>query len=150
MHPDPPLLPSDPGDRAYVRSLAYDIACDLHPLNNLRVLRHLKKQMNASPEDIVQWQTHWLQEGLLNLEGRLLRHDNRAAGQFCFGSSPTLADICLVPQVFNCLALASIPDFSKNFPILSRISKNCLELKAFRDASWEQQADSKGQRNPIL
>jgi maleylpyruvate isomerase len=146
-HPDPPLLPAVPADRAWVRSIAYDIGCDIHPLNNLRVLRHLKRKMEASKEDIADWQIYWLQEGLLHLE-RKLGNDKRTR-EFCYGDAPTLADICLVPQVFNAIE-AGIPNFAKAYPTLHRISKTCLQHPAFRAASWESQEDSGGRSNPNI
>src|SRR5215471_8623273 len=99
MQPEPPLLPKDPADRARVRSLAEIVACDIHPINNLRVLRYLTHGFGRSESDIGAWYNHWIDGGFQALEG-LLGSDPRT-GLFCHGDQPGLADIALVPQVVN-------------------------------------------------
>ncbi|MFN4166487.1 MAG: maleylacetoacetate isomerase, partial [Ferrovibrio sp.] len=94
-HPDPALLPSDPAERARVRALALAIACDIHPLNNLRVLRYLVKEMGLPEEKKNQWYQHWIENGFQAVEKMLA--GSPATGRFCHGDSPTMADICLVP-----------------------------------------------------
>src|SRR5205823_4401824 len=97
-HPSPPLMPKDPLARARVRSLSYLIACEIHPLNNLRVLQHLKRALGQTQEQIDAWYRHWIADGLAKLEADLTRGES---GRFCHGEAPTLADCCLVPQIFN-------------------------------------------------
>src|SRR5579863_9942016 len=99
IHPNPPLLPKEPVARARVRSLAQAIACDIHPIDNLRVLRYLAKPLGHDDKAVEEWFNHWITVGFTGLE-RTLASDGQA-GQFCHGDRPTLADICLVPQVFN-------------------------------------------------
>ena len=140
---EPPLLPKSALDRAWVRSLAMDIACDIHPMNNVRVLRYLKKlDINNESRDI--WYQHWVQLGLASLE-KQLSNDQRV-GRFACGNEPGLVDICLVPQLFN--ALSSKMDVS-SYPTLMRIFHECMKLPAFIDASWEKQIDAEGS-NPAV
>lgn len=136
-HPTPALLPDTPGDRAYVRSLALSIACDIHPLNNLRVLRYLVRNLKVSDEDKNGWYRHWCEQGLAALE-RTLANDART-GRFCFGDTPGLADCCLVPQVANAQRLDC--DLS-NMPTIMRINDACLALDAFADAAPAKQPDA--------
>src|SRR5471032_1392592 len=98
-HPEPPLLPQGALERARVRSLAMLVACEIHPLNNLRVLQHLKRNLGRTEEDINTWYRHWVSEGLAKFEANLTR--TAGTGKFCQGAFPTLADCCLVPQIFN-------------------------------------------------
>ena len=98
-HPLPPLLPGDAKDRAWVRSLALSIACDIHPIDNLRVLRYLVREMKVSEQDKDRWYRHWVEQGLASVE-TMLATDSRT-GRYCFGDTPGLADCLLVPQVFN-------------------------------------------------
>jgi maleylacetoacetate isomerase len=98
-HPQPALLPRDPVERARVRALAQAVACDIHPINNLRVLRYLVRELGVSEEKKDAWYRHWVEEGLQAIETMLVRDPE--TGRFCHGDSPTLADICLVPQVAN-------------------------------------------------
>ena len=106
-HPQPPLLPADPWARARVRALAQAVACEIHPLNNLRVLAYLVHDMEMDDTAKNQWYHHWVRTGLEGLEGMLAQDSARRetaglpASRFCFGDSPTLADCCLVPQIFN-------------------------------------------------
>jgi maleylacetoacetate isomerase/maleylpyruvate isomerase len=141
---EPALLPKVAVDRAWVRSLAMDIAIDIHPITNLRVLRYLIKQLGISKEDKDIWYQHWMQLGLESLEQQLLK-DPRV-GRFAYGDQPGLIDICLVPQLFN--ALSSQMDTSC-YPTLMRIFDECMKLPAFIDASWENQIDAEGS-NPTV
>lgn len=130
IKPDPPFLPDDPFERAKVRSLALLIACDLQPLNNLRVLHYLRDNYKASEEDIQSWYHHWLKPGFDAFEA-LLKTLPRKPG-FCFKDSPGLADIFLIPQVYN----AKRFQFSmKNYPLIAEIEETCLKLPAFYEAS---------------
>jgi maleylacetoacetate isomerase/maleylpyruvate isomerase len=97
-HPEPPLLPRDALGRAHVRALSQLIACDIHPLNNLRVLRYLVRDLKVDDEAKNTWYRHWVREGLMAFEGELARLPR---GTYCYGDTPTLADCCLVPQIFN-------------------------------------------------
>jgi maleylpyruvate isomerase len=140
----PALLPSSPIDRAWVRSLAMDIAVDIHPISNLRVLRYLIKQVGANNEIKDAWYQHWIKVGLDNIE-KQLSADPRV-GCFAFGDQPGLIDICLVPQIFN--ALSTKMDISP-YPTLMKIFHECMKLPAFIDASWEKQLDAEGS-NPSV
>jgi maleylacetoacetate isomerase len=137
LHPQPPLLPSSALDRAYVRSLALSIACDIHPLNNLRVLRYLVRQLKVGEEDKNAWYRHWCEQGLAAIEAMLAR--DKRVGDFCYGNSPTLADCCLVPQVFNAQRLNC--DLS-GMPTVMRIQAACMALDAFEKAAPAQQPDA--------
>jgi maleylacetoacetate isomerase len=125
--PEPPLLPADPGDAAHVRALALAIACDIHPLNNLRVLRHLKDELGQPQEARDSWYRHWVIEGFEALEAMAAPR----AGRFLFGDSPTLADICLVPQMFNARRFA-VP--LEAYPTLVRADAEAGRLEAFAAA----------------
>lgn len=133
--PEPPLLPKEPFARAEVRSLALLVACDIHPLNNTRVLQHLEHRLGHGERDVVAWYRHWIAEGLGALEKRLAG----AAGRFCHGDSVTLADICLVPQLYNARRYQC--DLSP-YPTLRRVEAACLALPAFEDARPERQPDA--------
>ena len=133
----PALLPNNALDRAWVRSLALAIACDIHPLNNLRVLRYLTGELKVSEDDKNTWYKHWCVEGLQSIE-KILANDTRV-GQFCYGDTPSLADCCLIPQLYN--AQRFKVDLT-NMPTLQRIQANCLALPAFALAAPEQQADA--------
>ncbi len=136
IHPEPPLLPKDPADRARVRALADIVACDIHPINNLRVLRYLTHQLGHDEAAIGSWYNHWIAAGFEALEP-LLAGDGRT-GAFCHGDSPGLADLTLVPQVINAeryhLDLAP-------YPTLTRIYENCDRLDAFSAARPNKQPD---------
>jgi maleylacetoacetate isomerase/maleylpyruvate isomerase len=140
----PALLPSSPIDRAWVRSLAMDIAIDIHPISNLRVLRYLIKQVGANNEVKNAWYQHWIKVGLDSVE-KQLSTDPRV-DRFAFGNQPGLIDICLVPQVFNALSIKM--DVSP-YPTLMKIFHECMKLPAFTDASWEKQIDAEGS-NPSI
>jgi maleylacetoacetate isomerase/maleylpyruvate isomerase len=143
-YPSPALLPTSPIDRAWVRSLAMDVACDIHPINNLRVLRYLVKNVGSSNEIKDSWYQHWIQLGLESLE-KQLGNDSRV-GRFAYGDQPGLVEVCLVPQLFN--ALSSGMDLAP-YPSLVKILHECLKLPAFIDASWEKQIDAEG-LNPSI
>jgi maleylpyruvate isomerase len=136
-YPEPPLLPSAPADRALVRSMALLIACEIHPIQNLRVLNHLKDVHNQSDEDVNRWARHWINLGFSALESIVSTAPKR--GKFCFGDTPTLADICLVPQLSNARRFGC--DLSA-LPTLLRIEANCAALPAFVNAAPEKQPDA--------
>ncbi|HJV74077.1 MAG TPA: maleylacetoacetate isomerase [Noviherbaspirillum sp.] len=136
-YPKPPLLPQSALDRAYVRSIALSIACDIHPLNNLRVLRYLVRQLHVSEEDKNAWYRHWCEQGLAALETTLA--NDKRVGTFCYQDTPTLADCCLIPQVANAQRLNC--DLSR-MPTIMRINTACLALDAFIHAAPSQQPDA--------
>ena len=123
-HPEPPLLPRDPIARAQVRALAQDIGCDIHPLNNLRVLRYLKNDLGQEQATVDRWYRHWVATGLAIVEQRLAA----TAGDFCVGDVPGLADCLLVPQVYNAERF-ECP--LQDYPTVMRINAACLALPAF-------------------
>ncbi|NVD71298.1 maleylacetoacetate isomerase [Duganella sp. BJB1802] len=135
--PQAPLLPTGAADRARVRALALTVAADTHPLGNLRVLKYLKGQLKVSEEVKLEWQQHWLQLGLATLE-RMLADDPRT-GRYCHGDTPTLADCCLVPQVFSAQRFGV--DMTP-YPTVMRIHAACGELPAFQQAHPSQQPDA--------
>jgi maleylpyruvate isomerase len=136
-HPKPPLLPSLAAERARVRALAQIIACEIHPLNNLRVLGYLTKKLGVSEEAKNAWYQHWVNLGLNALEAQLAA--DPATGRFCHGDTPGLADCCLVPQVFNAERFQC--DLSQ-FPTLMRVYANCIALDAFKRAAPGAQPDA--------
>ncbi len=136
-HPQPPLLPEDPMGRARVRGLAQAIASEIHPINNLRVLKHLTENLGIGAEQKSAWYRHWVVEGFAAFERML--ETSPATGQFCHGDQPTLADICLVPQVYN--ARRFHVDLAP-FPTIQQIDATCLALDAFRAAAPEVQDDA--------
>jgi len=141
IEPDPALLPSAPGDRAVVRALALSIACDIHPLDNLRVLRYLEHPLALDQAARERWYCHWIGEGFRALEARLMTLAGGAGegtSKYCFGEQPGLADICLIPQVYN--ALRYNCDMAA-YPRLRGIYRHCMGLAAFQEAAPEQQAD---------
>jgi maleylacetoacetate isomerase len=136
-HPEPPILPGHPADRARVRALAEIVACDIHPLNNLRVLRYLADPLKHDEETVARWYNHWIAAGFEGFE-KILASDGQA-GKFCHGDTPTLADICLVPQVYNArrYKLDMAP-----YPNIQRIFATCMKVEAFRLAAPENQPDA--------
>jgi maleylacetoacetate isomerase len=136
-YPSPPLLPRDAKGRARVRALAAIVACDVHPINNLRVLRYLLRPLGHDEAAVETWYNHWIAEGFGALE-RLLAGDGRT-GQFCHGDTPGLADIVLVPQVFNAHRYQSL-DLAP-YPTIVRIYETCLNIDAFAAAHPDRQPD---------
>jgi maleylacetoacetate isomerase len=136
-HPAPPLLPGDAAGRARVRSIALSIACEIHPLNNLRVLNYLLHTLGVSKEQKDGWYKYWIDVGFEALETRLAREAE--TGRFCHGDAPTLADICLVPQLAN--ARRFDVDLTP-YPTLTRIEAACKALPAFAAAAPERQPDA--------
>ncbi len=136
-HPVPPLLPRDPSGRARVRAIAQAIACDIHPLNNLRVLQYLTGKLGVPDEQKTAWYHHWIAEGMRGLEG-LLAQDSRP-GLYCHGDSPSLADCCLVPQVFNARRFGC--DLTP-YPVAVAIADRCAALPAFQKAAPSAQPDA--------
>jgi maleylacetoacetate isomerase len=135
--PEVPLMPVDPAGRARVRALAQLVACDIHPLGNLRVLQALERQFGAGQEQKGEWSRHWISLGLHALEAQLVNAPS--TGGFCHGDTPTLADICLAPQIYN--AVRWHVDLS-DCPTLMRIHEACEGLEAFRRAAPEMQVDA--------
>jgi maleylacetoacetate isomerase len=136
-HPHPPLLPATPAERARVRSLALAIACEIHPLNNLRVLNYLTGPLGLSNDIRNTWYQYWIAGGLQALEARLSAE--RQTGDFCHGGAPGLADCCLVPQLANAYRFKC--DVSP-YPTLLKIEKNCQALGAFQRAAPDRQPDA--------
>jgi len=143
VQPDPALLPKSAIDRAWARSIAMDISSDIHPINNVRVLRYLIKKLGIASEAKDEWYAHWITVGLAGLEKQLSK--DARVGKFAYGDQPGLIDACLVPQLFN--ALSAKVDVSP-YPILMRIFNECMQLPAFINASWEKQIDAEG-LNPV-
>jgi maleylacetoacetate isomerase len=135
-HPQPALLPAEPADRARVRALAEIVACDIHPINNLRVLRYLMHSCGQSESDLGAWYDHWIDAGFQAMEA-LLAGDPRT-GRFCHGDRPGLGDIALVPQVVN--AERYKLDMSP-YPTIARIFAACMKLPAFQAAHPDNQPD---------
>ena len=125
-HPAPPLLPGTPAERARIRAIAQDIACEIHPLNNLRVLRYLVHDLKVGDDDKNRWYRHWVEQGLAVVERRLADHP--ATGRFCHGDVPTLADCVLVPQIHNAQRFDCRLD---HVPTVMRIFERCMQLDAF-------------------
>ena len=123
-HPQPPLLPASPLERARVRALAMDIACEIHPLNNLRVLRYLVRDLKLEEDDKNRWYRHWVETGLEVVERQLAARP----GTYCHGDSPTLADCVLVPQIFNARRFECRLD---HVPQVMRVFDACMKLDAF-------------------
>ncbi|MGQ4880742.1 maleylacetoacetate isomerase [Billgrantia sp. LNSP4103-1] len=136
-HPEPPLLPADAEERARVRSLAQLVACEIHPLNNLKVLKYLVHELKLDDEAKLAWYRHWIAEGFTALEARLATEP--ATGEFCHGDRPSLADVCLVPQVFNAERFEC--DLT-GYPTIRRIAERCRRLEAFARAAPGEQPDA--------
>lgn len=136
-YPEHALLPTGLSDRAYVRALALSIACDIHPVNNLRILKYLSANLGVSEEQKNTWYQHWCQVGLSAMEERLANDDRR--GDFCFGDTASMADCCLIPQIFNAQRFNC--DLSA-MPTLMAINERCLALPAFIQAAPANQADA--------
>jgi len=137
---EPRLLPADAPGRARVRSLSLLVACEIHPLNNLRTLQHLKRTLGQSEDQINAWYRHWIADGFGKLEADLNRDDSGGGtGRFCHGDSPTMADCCLVPQVFNAKRYSA--DLGL-YPTVMRIFDSCMKLEAFDRAQPSKQPDA--------
>ena len=136
-HPNPPLLPKDPADKALVRSMALVIACEVHPIQNLRVLNYVKATYNQTDEQVNKWAQHWIDLGLAALQEMIVAQPKR--GKFCFGDVPTLADVCLIPQLGNARRYGC--DLSR-YPTILEIEKNCNAIPAFANAAPEKQPDA--------
>ncbi|UNU74292.1 maleylacetoacetate isomerase [Moraxella nasovis] len=138
-YPQIPLLPDDVQERAWVRAAAYLVACDIHPLDNLRVLNYLKNDLNVNDEQKQTWYAHWITQGFGALETLMLeRYPGDTPRKFCYGDTPTMADCCLIPQVYN--AKRFNVDLSK-FPNIVAIYEHCISLPAFIQASPKAWAD---------
>lgn len=129
IQPNPPLLPSQPFAKALVRAFALTIAADTHPLNNLRVLNYLTNEFNISDEQRRQWYQHWMAKGLSALEKQLTIHST--SGQFCFGNQLTLADICLIPHMYNAIRFSCELNA---YPTLVHIYDNCKNIPMIANA----------------
>jgi len=130
--PEPPLVPTDPVDGAHVRALALTVACDIHPLNNLRVLKYLSGELGLPQEERDAWYIHWIREGLPALEAMAAP----GAGRLLFGDEPTIADVCLVPQLYNARRF-NVP--IDDYPTLLRAEENANSLEAFAAAHPDRQ-----------
>ena len=136
--PTPPLLPADARGRARVRSLAYAIACDIHPLQNLRARLYLARELGHGEAEVLAWTRHWIVRGLDALEALVAGHP--ATGGHCHGDAPTLADVCLVPQLANAQRYGCLDPAA--WPTLTRIRDACQALEAFQVAAPERQPDA--------
>jgi len=136
-HPEPPLLPKTPLERAYVRAVALGIACEIHPLNNLRVLRYLVRDLKVTEDQKNAWYRHWVEQGLASIEARLVAEQK--CGRYALGDQVTLADVVIVPQIFNAKRFDCRPD---HVPTVMRIFDHCMELPAFVDAQPARQPDA--------
>jgi maleylacetoacetate isomerase len=134
-HPTPALLPADALGRARVRAIALDIACEIHPLNNLRVLRYLTRDLKVSEDDKNTWYRHWVESGLQAVERQLVM----APATYCHGDTPTLADCCLVPQIFNARRFEARLD---HVPQVMRVFEACMKLPAFETTRPEACPDA--------
>lgn len=135
-YPQPPLLPPAPLDRAYVRTVALAIACEIHPLNNLRVLRYLVHDLKVAEEAKNAWYRHWVEQGLAQVEALLVTQGR--SGPYTLGDQVTVADVCIVPQIFNARRFDCRLD---HVPTVMRIFDACMRLPAFENARPERQPD---------
>lgn len=129
------LLPEDLEQRSYVRQLSQIISCDIHPINNLRVLKYLNEELNVCDEGKKAWYAHWIKLGFDAFEEQL----TKTAGQFCVGEQPTIADCCLIPQVYNALRFKINID---NYPKIQNVYQHCMSIHAFKKAMPENQPDA--------
>src|SRR3954452_3338239 len=134
-YPNQPLIPASAAERAHVVAMALTVACDIHPLNNLRVLKYLKNELGHSQDEVDRWYAHWISEGLPALEVMAAPH----AGKFLFGDAPTGADICLVPQLYNARRF-NVP--LDHYPTLLRAEENANKLDGFAAAHPRQQVSA--------
>jgi len=137
-HPQPALLPADAWGRAQVRALSQALACEIHPLNNLRVLKYLVHELKVSEDDKNGWYRHWVREGLLSFERQLAHHP---ASTFCWGDTPSMADCCLVPQIFNAQRFHCDLD---GLPRTMAVYQACMQLDAFQRAQPSECPDAEG------
>ena len=135
VYPRPAMLPKDPKGRARVRSLSQLVACEIHPLNNLRVLQHLKRALGQNEEQLNAWYRHWIADGLGKLEAEMAKMQ----GRYSHGDSPTMADCCLVPQIFNARRYQC--DLAP-YPTVMRVFDECMKLEAFDIAQPSKQPDA--------
>ena len=138
LHPQPPLLPADPLARAHVRSMSLAIACDIHPLNNLRVLNYVRQDLGQNDDGVNTWYRHWVGEGFRALEQQVAKHSS--SRRYCFGDNLSLADVCLAPQMYNARRFNC--DLTP-FPTLVAISTHLETLPAFEAARPEAQPDAR-------
>ena len=131
-YPEPPLMPADPADGAHVRAMALAIACDIHPLNNLRVLKYLAGPLRLSEDERKDWYAHWIEQGFAALEAMAAPR----AGSLMFGDTPTLADVCLVPQMYNARRFNVAVDA---FPTLVRADETASRIEPFAAAHPDRQ-----------
>ena len=136
VYPRPPLLPRDAKERARVRSISLLFACEIHPLNNLRVLQHLKRELGQSEDQLNAWYRHWIAEGLAKVEGEL---GKPGTGRFCHGDTPSMADCCLVPQIF---AAKRYQCDLAPYPTVMRVFDECMKMDAFDLAQPSKQPDA--------
>jgi maleylpyruvate isomerase len=136
-HPEPALLPHDPLGRARVRALAQSVACEIHPLNNLRVLQYLENILKVDEGNKATWYRHWITLGFTAIETQLA--NDRATGRFCHGDTPGIADCCLIPQIANSRRFDTPLDA---FPTIRRIEQACLALDTFALAAPAAQPDA--------
>jgi maleylacetoacetate isomerase len=136
--PEPPLIPSEPAARAWALSIAQLIACEIHPLNNLRVMNYLRDDCGWDEEGWQTWYRHWIEEGFAALE-RMLTHPRSRTGRYCMGEWPTIADAYLVPQVYNARRFKVSVE---SFPLIAGIEATCMKLDAFQRAAPEAQPDA--------
>lgn len=137
IHPEPRLLPGSARDRATLRAMALGIACDIHPLNNLRVLKYLGRELQADEAARNRWYAHWVSEGLAAIEKMLAARPG--PGPFCLGKAPTIADVCLVPQVFNAWRY-EVP--TEPYPLVRAVVDTCMKLPAFDQSQPSKQPDA--------
>jgi len=136
IHPRPALLPGDAAEKARVRSLSLLVACEIHPLNNLRTLQYLKRELELGEDQVNAWYRHWIAEGLEKLEAELKAP---GTGKFSHGDAPTMVDCCLVPQIFNAQRYAC--DLAP-YPTVMRVFGECMKLDAFDRAQPSRQPDA--------
>mgnify|MGYP000182036446 CR=1 FL=1 len=134
-YPGVGLYPSDIAEKAKVQALALDIACEIHPINNLRVQQYLVQELDVSAQEKMNWVHHWMVAGFSSVEAQLVK----TSGRYCFADKVTMADICLIPQVYNAKRFGVE---MATFPNISRIVDNCLSLPAFDKALPENQDDA--------
>lgn len=136
-YPNPPLLPKDPYGRARVRALSLLVACEIHPLNNKRTLDYLRSSVGRSEEQVADWYRYWIDDGLAKLEAAMAQ--SPGSGRFSHSDTPSMADCCLVPQVFNA---RRYDNDTSQFPTVMRVFAECMKLEAFERAQPSKQPDA--------